>query len=154
MVEHGGELWDDRGKGNGHKGGRKAEGGRQLVPPVGGWGGLGQSPQMLLLSRQLAASVDFSPLTKTHQSAVLAHCPCFSIGVGLWHHHLGEGGGAKYAPPPPLSFPTPGKTVPHHPLGDGHQVTPPPCPPRGTALLRTFAGTEILLGGGFATTTQ
>ena len=27
--------------------------------------------------------------------------------------------------PPPLSFPTPGKTVPHHPLGDGHQVTVP-----------------------------
>ena len=26
-------------------------------------------------------------------------------------------------PPRPLSFPTPGKTVPHHPLGDGHQVT-------------------------------
>ena len=35
--------------------------------------------------------------------------------------------------PPPLSFPTPGKTVPHHTLGDGHQVTPPP-PPQGTAL--------------------
>ena len=30
--------------------------------------------------------------------------------------------------PPPLSFPTPGKTVPHHPLGDGCQVTPPPPP--------------------------
>ena len=34
-------------------------------------------------------------------------------------------------PPPPLSFPTPGKTVPHHPLGDGHQVTVPHPPPRG-----------------------
>ena len=33
-----------------------------------------------------------------------------------------------YAPPPPLSFPTPGKTVPHHPLGDGHQVTSPTPP--------------------------
>ena len=33
-------------------------------------------------------------------------------------------------PPPPLSFPTPGKTVPHHPLGDGHQVTVP-HPPLG-----------------------
>ena len=31
-------------------------------------------------------------------------------------------------PPPLLSFPTPGKTVPHHPLGDGHQVTVPPHP--------------------------
>ena len=28
-------------------------------------------------------------------------------------------------PPPPLSFPTPGKTVPHHPRGDGCQVTVP-----------------------------
>ena len=33
-------------------------------------------------------------------------------------------------PPPPLSFPTPGKTVPHHPLGDGCQVTVP-HPPLG-----------------------
>ena len=33
-------------------------------------------------------------------------------------------------PPRPLSFPTPGKTVPHHPLGDGHQVTVP-HPPLG-----------------------
>ena len=31
-------------------------------------------------------------------------------------------------PPRPLSFPTPGKTVPHHPLGDGHQVTVPHHP--------------------------
>ena len=35
----------------------------------------------------------------------------------------------KY-PHPPVSFPTPGKTVPHHPLGDGHQVTVP-HPPLG-----------------------
>ena len=33
--------------------------------------------------------------------------------------------GAFHLPPTPLSFPTPGKTVPHHPLGDGHQVTVP-----------------------------
>ena len=33
-------------------------------------------------------------------------------------------------PPRPLSFPTPGKTVPRHPLGDGHQVTVP-HPPLG-----------------------
>ena len=40
-------------------------------------------------------------------------------------------------PPPPLSFPTPGKTVPRHPLGDGHQVTVPHHPPgdrRGESL--------------------
>ena len=30
--------------------------------------------------------------------------------------------------PPPLSCPTPGRTVPRHPLGDGCQVTPPPPP--------------------------
>ena len=33
-------------------------------------------------------------------------------------------------PPRPLSFPTPGKTVPHHPLGHSHQVTVP-HPPLG-----------------------
>ena len=33
--------------------------------------------------------------------------------------------------PPPLSFPTPGKTVPHHPLGDSHQVAVPHTPPLG-----------------------
>ena len=36
-------------------------------------------------------------------------------------------------PPPPLSCPTPGKTVPRHPLGDGCQVTVP-HPPWGTVL--------------------
>ena len=30
--------------------------------------------------------------------------------------------------PPPVSFPTQGKTVPHHPLGDGHLMTVPHCP--------------------------
>ena len=42
----------------------------------------------------------------------------------------------KLYPPPPVvphpredvSFLTPGKTVPHHPLGDSHQVTVPPPP--------------------------
>ena len=34
--------------------------------------------------------------------------------------------------PPPRSFPSPWNTVPHHPLGDGHQVTVPrPPPPLG-----------------------
>ena len=37
---------------------------------------------------------------------------------------------ARRCTPPPLSFPTPGKTVPRHPLGDGHQVTVP-HPPLG-----------------------
>ena len=49
--------------------------------------------------------------------------------------------------PPPLCFPTPGKTVPYHSLGDGHQVTPPPPPPPPGEphyyRTRTFAGTEI-----------
>ena len=36
----------------------------------------------------------------------------------------------QVTPPPPLSFPTPGKTVPHHLLGDGYQVTVP-HPPLG-----------------------
>ena len=42
----------------------------------------------------------------------------------------------QYPPPPPLSFPTPGKMVPCHPLGDGHQVTVPHHPPgdRSTAV--------------------
>ena len=37
-----------------------------------------------------------------------------------------DGGANKphcLTPPPPLSCPTPGKTVPRHPLGDGCQVT-------------------------------
>ena len=38
--------------------------------------------------------------------------------------------GAGWYPPPPLSFPTPGKTVPHYPLGDGDQMTVP-HPPLG-----------------------
>ena len=41
-------------------------------------------------------------------------------------------------PPLPLSFPTPGKTVPHHPLGDGHQVTVP-HPPLGNCTTTVHA---------------
>ena len=49
----------------------------------------------------------------------------------------------KYPPPPTsLSCPTPGNTVPHHPLGDGCQVTPTPPHCHRT---RTFSGTEIAL---------
>ena len=50
----------------------------------------------------------------------------------------------SYPPPPPLSFPTPGKAVPRHPLGDGHQVTvaPPPGGPHYHRT-RTLWGTEI-----------
>ena len=44
-----------------------------------GGGGGGQSPEVLLLSWQLAESIDGSPLTKIHQAAVLA--PRFG-GVG------------------------------------------------------------------------
>ena len=40
--------------------------------------------------------------------------------------------------PPSLSFPTPGKTVPHHPLGDGHQVTVP-HPPLGNRTTTVHA---------------
>ena len=48
-------------------------------------------------------------------------------------------------PRPPLSFPTPGKTVPRHPLGDGHQVTAPHHPPgnRSTAI-HTHCGAQKL----------
>ena len=37
---------------------------------------------MLLHSPQLAASIDFSPLTKIHQAAVLAHRFCSAIAAG------------------------------------------------------------------------
>ena len=43
-------------------------------------------------------------------------------------------------PPPPLSFPTPGKTVPHHSLGDGHQVTVPHPRQGGGEGTRGFGG--------------
>ena len=43
---------------------------------------------MLLLSWQLAASIDFSPLTTIHQAAVLAHRLCFSIGSRPWHQRV------------------------------------------------------------------
>ena len=46
--------------------------------------------------------------------------PTFQVHFPLPHHLY---------PPPPLSFPTPRKTVPHHPLWDGHQVTVPHPPP-------------------------
>ena len=50
------------------------------------WGG--QRPQMLLLSWQLAASIDLSPLTKIPQFALLAHRFCFSIGGESWCQHV------------------------------------------------------------------
>ena len=67
------------------------------------------------------------------------HMPCAPLS-GIYLEKPSNG----VPSPPPLSFPTPGKTVPHHPLGDGHQATPPP--PRGGPhhhRTRTFAGTEI-----------
>ena len=45
-------------------------------------GGAGRSPEMLLLSCSLAASIHFSPPTKIHQAAVLAHGLCFSMVAG------------------------------------------------------------------------
>ena len=40
--------------------------------------------------------------------------------------------------PPPLSFPTARKLVPHHPLGDSHQVTVP-HPPLGNRTTTVHA---------------
>ena len=48
----------------------------------------------------------------------------------LMEHPSTQGLCQAIYPPRPLLFPTPGKTVPHHPLGDGHQVTVP-HPPLG-----------------------
>ena len=47
-------------------------------------------------------------------------------------------------PPPPMSFPTLGKTVPDHPLGAGCQVTPPPPPgnDKGWGTTRGGGGTS------------
>ena len=47
--------------------------------------------------------------------------------------------------PPPLSCPTLGKTVSHHPLRDGCQVNPPPPGELYYHRTRTFSGTEIAL---------
>ena len=47
-----------------------------------------------------------------------------------WDEPAGRSTYEISTPPPPLSFPTPGKTVPHHLLGDGCQVTVP-HPPLG-----------------------
>ena len=51
-----------------------------------GWEGLGQSPQMLLLSSQ-ATSLDCHSQRST-KAAVLAHRFRCSIGGGLWHRHI------------------------------------------------------------------
>ena len=53
----------------------------------------------------------------------------------------------KVPSPPPLSCPTPGKTVPRQPLGDGCQMTPPPPPPAELHYhrTRTFSGTKVAL---------
>ena len=44
--------------------------------------GVQQSPQILLLSWQLTASLDCLPITKIYQAAALAHCFRFSVGAG------------------------------------------------------------------------
>ena len=45
---------------------------------LGGEAGLGQGPPMLLLCWQLAVSIDFSPLTKIHQSRCVGP-PCLFL---------------------------------------------------------------------------
>ena len=45
-------------------------------------GGLGHSPQMLLLSQQLAAAIEFSPLAKIHQSLCAGPPVLFLRGLG------------------------------------------------------------------------
>ena len=58
------------------------------------------------------------------------------VHIYVWHVHMYVGGmyvvyqHVVHIYPPPLSFPALGKTVPHQPLGDGHQVTVP-HPPLG-----------------------
>ena len=73
------------------------------MTPVGGGGGLGQSPEMMLLSLRFAASIDFSPFTKistrhSFAEAYLGHgdppgCRVgppflFLLGGGSWHQHM------------------------------------------------------------------
>ena len=57
-----------------------------------------------------------------------------SVGIargGVWDPKV-------CVPSPPLSFPSPGKTAPHHPLGDGHQATVP-HPPLGNCTTTVHA---------------
>ena len=60
---------------------------------------MSSSPQMLLLSWQLIASINFSALIKIHQSSYVGPSRlCFSIGGGLWHQHIEgstRGGGGR-----------------------------------------------------------
>ena len=56
---------------------------------AGAWRG-GGGAEMLLLFWQLVASINFSPLTKIHQAAVLAHRFCLSrwrVEGGGWRGH-------------------------------------------------------------------
>ena len=61
-------------------------------------------------------------------------CTCVVNRIKEGQHH----GSAAMSVPPPLSFPTPGKTIPHHPLGDGQQVTVP-HPPLGNCTTTVHA---------------
>ena len=72
------------------------------------------------------------------RGVVLVHFWGFMVHLG---RVCGTFWGVSWYPPPPLSFPTPGKTVPHHPLGDGHQVTVP-HPPLGEHTPRAGRGGE------------
>ena len=79
---------------------------------------------------------------RTHRFHLVRRHPRRPIAVILidTQSRVRLGIGFRY-PPPPLSFPTPGKTVPHHPLGDGHQVTVP-HPPLGDHTPRAGRGGE------------
>ena len=65
--------------------------------------------------------------------------PTFKRKVKTFTYVIREVSHPYTCPPPPLSFPTPGKTVPHHPMGDGHQVTVP-HPPLGDRTTTVHAG--------------
>ena len=72
------------------------------------------------------ADQELQPLSRTGQSPFSQNCqpPLAKNNI------VGQSVAAMQYPHPTVSFPTPGKTVPHHPLGDGHQVTVP-HPPLG-----------------------
>ena len=91
-----------------------------------------------------------TPLKTTHLQEVQ--------GVQEVHSFTWNGPGSRNGPYKeqtpwwylPLSCPTPGKTVPRHPLGDGCQVTAPQHPLGEPHYhhTRTFSGTEIALQNG------
>ena len=63
-------------------------GGLDEVPPPLPMHPPGQSPKALLLSWQLVASIEFSPLTRTHQSRCVDPPFLFPHSDGSWHQHM------------------------------------------------------------------